>query len=120
MLIKLYFIRLFPMILLWKCKDIKKLRALLLVLLVGYGCCFATVGWELFCREHWMFLGYLIIAMFPQYLCYGFSMWLLMRCVWNPWSWRVWRRIFRISLIITVIGIYAEYYVNTWVLELFF
>lgn len=82
--------------------------------------CFCGAVWQILVRERMMGVWMILLSCFPQHLCYAFSFWILFRCLWQMWSVRVWKRIYRLSLAIVFLGVLAEKYVNGFLLHLFF
>ena len=93
MLFSLMILRMFPLMMLWIVKDRKKIKAIFVlsggVILIG----FFMSAVKIFQQEGWRSLVFILLGMFPHYLCYGFSFWILLRCIWYAWSDRVWKRI---------------------------
>ena len=82
--------------------------------------CFCAAVWLILVREGLIGIWLILLSCFPQYLCYAFSFWILFRCLWQMWSVRVWKRIYRLSLVVVFLGVLAEKYVNGFLLHLFF
>lgn len=119
MLLKLLIIRLLPFLSLKVCKDRKSIKMVLIVGSVIYAVLFMLAAWRIIGMESWRGIVYLLLSMFPHYLCYGFGLWLLLRCVWNAWSDRVWKRIGRIAFVAVSVGVLLENYWNPEVLRFF-
>ena len=120
MLLRLIIFRLGPLISLHFCKDRKQIKVNFAVMGIIYVLCFLIAAWRIFGQKKWMGIIYLPISMFPHYLCYGFAIWLLIRCLWSAWSARVWKRIYGIAIICVIFGILAENYWNPQILQFFF
>lgn len=120
MLLRLVLLRMAPLLSLRFCKNRKQIKLMVNSLLICYGLCFLIAVWKLFSQEKWMGIIYLPLALFPHYICYGFAVWMLLRCILGAWSERVWKRIYNLSLISTALGILAEYYWNPKILQFFF
>ena len=120
MLFSLMILRMFPLIMLWIVKDRKKIKAIFVlsggVILIG----FFMSAVKIFQQEGWRSLVFILLGMFPHYLCYGFSFWILLRCIWYAWSDRVWKRIRLVSGITIFAGVFIEFYWNAKILQNFF
>ena len=112
MLFRMILFRLGPVILLRVCKDRKSLKVAVVTLLLVYLIAGILSILYLWGKEQWKLLIIVPVAMFPQFLCYLFVAWVLLRCALSPWSSRVWRRIYRLSVLITLFGVYLEYTIN--------
>ena len=119
MLLRLLLFRLGPLLGLQFCKEKKKIKLVFMMIAIVYSVCFFVAAWTIFNKEQWLGILYLPISMFPHYLCYGFAIWLLLRCLWNAWSERVWKRIYSIALLCVFLGILAENYWNPKILQFF-
>lgn len=119
MLLKLFILRLIPMICFMFCKDRRKMKHVFSLIVLVYVICFLIASWEIFRSSKWLGIVYIPIAVFPHGFCYAFSLWLLLRCLWREWSYRVWRRIYWIAFGSVVFGIYLEKYFNPVVLQFF-
>lgn len=120
MLLRLLILRIGPLIFLRFCKDRGQMKLAVVSLLICYGLCFLIAIRSLFVQVKWMAVIYLPLALFPHYICYGFAVWMLLRCILGAWSERVWKRIYHLSLISTALGIMAETYWNPRILQFFF
>lgn len=120
MLLRLVLLRMAPLLSLRFCKNREQIKLMVNGLLICYGLCFLIAVWKLFSQEKWMGIIYLPLALFPHYICYGFAIWMLLRCILGAWSERVWKRIYHLSLISTALGILAENYWNPKILQFFF
>ncbi len=119
MLFRLLIFRLAPLGSLYFCKERRQMKQMMILLLVCYGGCLAAAAWKIFLEEQWRGMFYLPLSMFPHYLCYGFAIWIMLRCLWCAWSVRVWRRIFCIAHVCVLLGILVENYWNPVILEIF-
>ena len=119
MLLRLLIFRLGPLVSLNFCKSRKSMKTAFIVTGMIYSILLLIAAWAIFSEEQWLGILYLPISMFPHYLCYGFAIWLLIRCLWNAWSTRVWKRIYGISIICVILGILAENYWNPKILQFF-
>ncbi len=117
MLFRMILLRLCPVILLRICKNRKSLKVSVLTLLLVYLMAGIFSALYLWGKEQWKFLMIFPVAMFPQYLCYLFVAWILLRCALSPWSSRVWSRIYKLSVLLTLLGVYLEYTVNPVILN---
>lgn len=118
MLVKLLLFRLGPILVLKFCKRRDQIKLAGLVEILGYAVCFLTAAWKVFCEEKWKGIFWVLGALFPHSLCYGFAGWLLLRCIWNVWSVRVWNRICLTAIGVTMFGILMEMYWNPVILSL--
>ena len=116
MLFKLFVLRLAPLMCLGFCKKRKQIKIALLLFLVCYGGIAAAAIWKIFSQEHWKGALYLPVSMFPQYLFYGFAVWMILRCLLHAWSERVWKRIYKVAIVVVTIGVLTEKYWNSLVL----
>lgn len=117
MLLKLFFLRLSPLICLKFCKKRSQIKVAVFSFLVVYAGVFITAAWAVFKQEKWRGIIYLPLSMFPHYLLYGFVMWILLRCIWSAWSERVWKRIYKVSIVIEILGVLTENYWNSMILR---
>ena len=112
MLFQLFVVRMGPLIFLRVCKERKRIKFFLILLILIYGVALAGSFLEIKMKTFWNAIWLMMISMFPHYLIYGFSAWLIIRCIWNAWSERVWNRIFALSIFLTTVGILCEKYIN--------
>lgn len=117
MLLKLFILRLSPLVCLKFCKKRNRIKLAVILFLVLYGGIFMVAAWNILQQEQWKVFFYLPLSMFPHYLFYGFVIWILMRCIWSAWSDRVWKRIYKVSFVLTILGILTENYWNSIILE---
>ena len=118
MLLKLLIIRFGPLAVLGMEKDKKRIKyAVWLMALVSAGL-FAMALFALFKEKKGTAILYLPFLMFPQDVFYLFSLWILLRAVRQSWSNRVWKRIYILSSLSTMIGILTEKYCNPAVLDI--
>lgn len=120
MLFRLLLFRLSPVILLRFCRDRKQIKIAVHIILAIYGLCLLIAMWKIFTQKKWLGILYLPLSMFPHYLCYGFAIWMLIRCIWSAWSDRVWKRIYNLSVMSVMVGILTENYINPKILQFFF
>lgn len=119
LLLRLLVLRLSPFAFLGVCKEQKQKKRMFIILALIGVANFLLATWKIACLKRWESLLYLPLAMFPQWLFYGFAVWLLLRCIWYAWSNRVWRRIFRVSVLVVLLGILTEIHVNSQILNFF-
>lgn len=119
MLFRLMLLRVFPVLLLWFCKNKRSLKISVVMLVLSYLIAGIFSVIYLWGKEQWKVLIIVPMAMFPQGICYVFVAWILLRCALSPWSHRVWNRIYGLSVLITLLGVYLEYVVNPLILNLF-
>ena len=112
MLFRMIVLRLGPVILLRLCKDRKSLKVSVMSLLLVYLIAGIFSILYLWGKEQWKLFFIVPVAMFPHFICYLFVAWILLRCAFSPWSSRVWRRIYRLSVLIILFGVYLEYTLN--------
>ena len=117
MIFRLFLIRMGPLLCLGFCKKRNKMKTAIHLFIIGYGGLFAAAAWKLFLQERWKGMFYLPLSMFPQCLFYGFAVWMILRCVLHAWSERVWKRIYKVSVVVTIFGVLTEFYWNPWILE---
>ena len=120
MLFRLLFIRLCPLAALRFCKDRKQIKLSVAMLLLCYGVCFLIAVGKIMVEKKWAAIVFIPLSMFPHYICYVFSIWILIRCIWCAWSERVWKRIHSLSVISVFAGILMESYWNPKILQIFF
>lgn len=119
MLVRLMVYRLLPVAILGFCRNKKNLKLTAFVTLTGCLLCFLAAVWKIFQQQQWWGLVVLPLAMFPHAICYLFAIWIILRCIWNTWSERVWKRIFYLSIFSIFVGVLLEIYVNSYILQLF-
>lgn len=119
MLLRLVIVRLVPLLSLRVCKDRKSIKTILVVEGAVYVLLFVLAAWRIISKENGTGILFLLLSIFPHYLCYGFSLWLLIRCVWNAWSDRVWKRIYGVAMMSLIVGILFENYWNPKILQFF-
>ena len=117
LLLKLFLVRLGPLLCLNLCKKRSRLKMAVFVFLSCYGGVFFSAVWKVFEYEKWKGILYLPLSMFPHYLFYGFVIWILLRCILCSWSERVWKRIYKVSFVVMVLGVLTENYWNPMILE---
>lgn len=117
MLFRILLLRMCPIILLKFCKNRRSLKIGVAAILIVYIIAGVVTLFYLWKIERWKILWLVPAAMFPQYVCYLFVIWCLLRCAWSPWSSRVWNRIFCLSVVIVSIGVYLEYTINPMILS---
>lgn len=117
MIFNLFMLRMTPLLCLKFCKKRSRIKIAILFFLICYGGLFVTAIWKLFLQKHWKGMFYLPLSVFPQWLFYGFAVWMILRCVLHAWSERVWKRIYKVSVVVTIFGVLTEFYWNPWFLE---
>ena len=117
MIFRLFVLRMIPLLCLGFCKKRNKIKTAIILFLLCYGGLFAAAAWNLFLQKHWKGMFYLPLSVFPQWLFYGFAVWMILRCVLHAWSERVWKRIYKVSVVVTIFGVLTEFYWNPWFLE---
>ena len=120
MLLRLIIFRLFPLTSLRFCKEKKQMKLAVMIILVCYCVSFFAVAAKMISEKYWLGILYVPLSMFPHYLFYGFSLVILMRCIWHAWSERVWKRIYSLAQISVILGILTETYINPKILQFFF
>ena len=120
MLLKLMIIRLIPICVLGFLRERYQIKMITGGISVLYAICFLTTVWKIFTQEKWLGILILPISMFPHYICYIFSLWIMLRCIWHAWSERVWKRVYILSIFSVFLGVLSENYINTKILQLFF
>lgn len=101
-------------------KTKRQMKIAVLSVVACYGLSLLAAAGKIIVEKKWLAILYIPFSMFPHYVCYGFAMWILMRCIWHCWSERVWKRIHFVSLITILSGVFAERYINAKVLQIFF
>ncbi len=114
---RLFMLRMIPLLFLGFCKKRNKIKSAIVLFLICYAGLFAAAVWNLFLQKHWKGMFYLPLSVFPQWLFYGFAVWMILRCVLHAWSERVWKRIYKVSVVVTIFGVLTEFYWNPWILE---
>ena len=117
MIFRLFMLRMIPLLCLGFCKKRNKIKTAIILFLLCYAGLFAAAVWNLFLQKHWKGMFYLPLSVFPQWLFYGFAVWMILRCVLHAWSERVWKRIYKVSVVVTIFGVLTEFYWNPWFLE---
>ena len=120
MLLKIFCLRLLPLVCLGRLKEQRKMKWTVVYICIGYCTMFLVSAVKIFEKEKWGGILYLSLSVVPHGLFYLFSMWLIMQCLWKMWSKRVWKRIYFLSIICTILGIFAENYINPQILQIFF
>lgn len=120
MLLWLLMIRFCPFVILGFLKERKQIKQAVIILGTGYvvGILIATV--KIIVEEKWLAVIYVPLSMFPHYICYGFALKILIRCLWYAWSERVWKRIHALALMCVFAGVFMEKYLNDRILQIFF
>ena len=119
MLFRLILFRMGPMVLMQFCKERKCLKGMLALIFFIYAVCFVHSVSMIFASEKWKALLLVPFSMVPQFFFYGFAGWILFRCVFEEWSQRVWKRIYRLSCFSVFIGFMTEFYINPQILKFF-
>ncbi len=120
MLLKLMIFRLAPFGILGFLKERRQIKFVTGIIIALYAISFIVTVWKIFSQKKWLGVLVLPISMFPHYICYVFSIWIILRCIWQIWSERVWKRIYFLSILSVLLGVLAENYVNTKILQIFF
>ena len=120
MLLKLLVIRLIPIIMLIFLKERKQIKLATAVVCAIYGICFWVTVCNIFLQKQWFGIIIFLISVFPHYIFYIFSLWMILRCIWQVWSIRVWKRIRFLSILCVLFGILSEFYISTEILQKFF
>ena len=120
MLLKLFLLRLGPILAIGFSKKQKQIKKGLMLFLIFYLLLLIISVGKVLVEKQWGGLLYFFAAIFPHYLFYGFAIWMLVRCIWQMWSQRVWRRIYYLSIFSTIFGIITENYINPQILQFFF
>lgn len=119
MLFRLLLYRMGPLTALCFLKDRKKIKMALYGGILCWVLCFIMAALKIFEQARWKGLLALVLSMVPHYLFYGFSLWMIVRCVRSAWSKRVWRRICLVSYFCIMCGILSESYINSLILNFF-
>lgn len=119
MLFRLLLVRLMPLLILKLCRERKMVKLVSSVVLLIHLLFFFIATGEIMSRKGFLGLLYLPAAMFPHGALYLFALWMLLRCIWQEWSQRVWRRIYALSIVCIVCGIFMEAYWNPLILQFF-
>ncbi len=120
MLFRLMLVRFVPLLSLGFLKERAHIKRAVIILLIFYIAGFLTAAGKVIAQKQWLSLLYVPLSMFPQYICYGFAAWMLVRCIWQAWSERVWKRIYLFALLNVLSGIFMERYWNSKILQIFF
>lgn len=120
MLLKLILLRLGPLVAIGFSKKQKKIKRVLIIFAIWYLLLLIISIWRILEQEQLKGLLYLPVAVFPHYLFYGIATWMLVRCILQMWSERVWKRIYYLSFFSTIFGIISENYINPQILRFFF
>ena len=117
MLLKILLLRMTPMIVIGRVKERKKIKLIItaMIMIVLMLSLFSAA--EIFKQKHWSGLVYLILSMLPHGIFYLLSFGFMSRCIWKMWSKRVWKRVYIVSIILVIVGILLEMYVNPRILE---
>ena len=120
MLFSMIITRFCPVAVLGFLKDRKQMKCAMVLIFTGYAAMLIAAIGKVVVEEKWLGIFLIPLSMFPQYFCYGFAIWILIRCIWHSWSERVWRRVHIVALSIILLGIFLEKYVNAKILQIFF
>ena len=119
MLIELILFRMGPLVLLWLCKERRKMKWMLIWIFGSYAAAFLYTFFAVFSVEKWKAVLYLLLAAIPHFFLYGFAGWILFQCLFAKWSQRVWKRILGVSCGSVFLGILVEFYINPQILNFF-
>ena len=120
MLLKLVILRLVPICMLGLLKDRYQIKLMTGGVSVLYAVGFVMSAWKIVTQEKWLGILILPVSLFPHYICYIFSLWIMLRCIWHAWSERVWKRVYILSIFSVLLGVLSENYINTKILQIFF
>ena len=120
MLLKLVILRLVPICMLGLLKDRYQIKLMTGGVSVLYAVGFVMSAWKIVTQEKWLGILILLVSLFPHYICYIFALWIMLRCIWQAWSERVWKRVYILSIFSVLLGVLSENYINTKILQLFF
>ena len=118
MLLKIMLLRMTPMIFIGRAKKRKKMKLTLAVSVMMFLILGVFSATEVFKQKHWRGIVYLILSMFPHSFLYLLAFGLMSRCVWKMWSKRVWKRVYIVSIIVVIVGVLSEIYVNPRILQI--
>ena len=117
MLLKILILRMTPIMFIGRVKERKKKKLTMAVLVMMFLILGVLSTVEILKQKHWSGVLYLVLSMFPHSFLYLLSYGLLSRCVWKIWSERVWKRVYFVSIILVIVGILSEMYVNPQILQ---
>ena len=117
MLFFLLLVRLLPLSLLGMWKDQKRIKRMFVLLMFLNMSGILIASASVVIQEDLKSLLYIPCAMFPHYICYIFSFYILARCIWHAWSKRVWKRIHLLSQLAILGGIFLESCCNPKILQ---
>lgn len=120
MLLKSVILRLVPICVLGLLKDRYQIKLMTGGVSVLYAVGFVMSAWKIVTQEKWLGILILPVSLFPHYICYIFALWIMLRCIWQAWSERVWKRVYILSIFSVLLGVLSENYINTKILQLFF
>lgn len=120
MLLKLVILRLVPICMLGLLKDRYQIKLMTGGVSVLYAVGLVMSAWKIVIQEKWLGILILPVSLFPHYICYIFSLWIMLRCIWHAWSERVWKRVYILSIFSILLGVLSENYINTKILQIFF
>ena len=120
MLLKLLLIRIVPFAALGLCKEREQVRRTLYALLVGNLTLFCVASWVVLQKQSGIGLILIFLGWVPQAVFYLFGAWMMVRCVREAWSKRVWNRIYWLTMFVFFLGALLENYVNPYILQIFF
>lgn len=120
MLLKLVIFRLVPICVLGLLKDRYQIKLMTGGVSVLYAVGLVMSAWKIVIQEKWLGILILPVSLFPHYICYIFSLWIMLRCIWHAWSERVWKRVYILSIFSVLLGVLSENYINTKILQIFF
>ena len=118
MLLKILLLRMTPMMFIGRVKERKKKKLTIAVLVMMFLILGVLSTVEILKQKHWSGVLYLVLSMFPHSFLYLLAYGLVSRCVWKMWSERVCKRVYFVSIILVIVGILSEMYVNPQILQI--
>ena len=118
MLFKIFLLRMTPMIFIGRVKERKKIQLTITAMLMMFLMLSVFSAAEILKQKHWSGLVYLTLSMLPHSFLYLLALGLMSRCIWKMWSKRVWKRVYIVSIIVVIVGVLSEIYVNPRILQI--
>ena len=119
MLYQYIFVRILPLAgIIWFGRK-NKIGRMLAITILGLGVMLVKSVVKLYEIYQGKAIFYLFLSLFPHGFFYGFSGYIMYRCMKNKWPLRVEKRLFFLTIFAILLGILAEYYWNPMILHFF-
>ena len=118
MLLKILLLRLIPIIFVGRIKERKRMKWTITAMFMMFLILGVFSFLEIIKQKYWSGVLYFILSMFPHSFLYLMAYGLMSRCAWKMWSKRVWKRVYFVAIILIIVGILSEMYVNPQILRI--